>query len=67
VILLKIYIEKNHETKEINFSGTVKELLLKLNINHHTIMVVSNDKEVKLNDKLKDSDNIRLLDIVMGG
>lgn len=64
---MKVFIEKNNDIKEINFSGTVLELLKKLKINHHTVMVVSNDKEVKLDDKLKNSDSVRLLDIVMGG
>jgi sulfur carrier protein ThiS len=66
-IKMKIYIEKIEKQKEIKFEGTVKELLKKLKINEHTVMVTNNKKILELKDKVEDSDEIKLIDVVMGG
>lgn len=64
---MKVFIEKLEKKKEMKFEGTVKELLLKLKINPHTVMVTNKKKILELNDKVEDSDEIKLIDVIMGG
>jgi len=64
---MKIYIEKIEKKKEMKFEGTVKELLAKLNIDPQTVMVTNKERILELKDKVEDSDEIKVIDVVMGG
>ena len=64
---MKIFIDKNNETKELTFQGTVKNLLLKLEINPETVIVVSNDIIVTEDEILSNKDEIKILSAVSGG
>ena len=64
---MKIYIEKTNETKELNFTGTVKELLQKLNINPEVVLVAKNSELVTEDDKLSKTDTIKILSVISGG
>lgn len=64
---MKIYIQKAGENQEIKFSGTVLKLLNQLKINPETVIVTANDTLVTEEDKIKDSDNIEILQVVSGG
>jgi thiamine biosynthesis protein ThiS len=64
---MKLFIEKDNKTKEIKFSGKVKDLLEKLDIISEDVIVSCNNEIVLLNDELKDSDNVSILAVVSGG
>ncbi|MBT7903456.1 MoaD/ThiS family protein [Candidatus Woesearchaeota archaeon] len=64
---MKVFIEKENKNIEIDFQGTVKNLLLDLKINPETVIVVCNDELVLLDEKLSDFDSVKLLSVVSGG
>lgn len=64
---MKVFIEPENETKEIEFSGTVSELLKKLNINPETVIAAKNDELVPEDEELKDGDEVKLLAVISGG
>ena len=64
---MKVFIEPDNETKEIEFGGTVSQLLKKLKINPETVIVARNNELVPEEEELKDSDEIKLLAVISGG
>jgi len=64
---MKLYIEQEEKTKEMKFSGTVKELLKVLNINPVTVIVTNKTELLTENDSVTDKDHIRILSVVSGG
>ena len=64
---MKVFIEPENEIKEIEFSGTVSELLKKLNINPETVIAAKNDELVPEDEELKDGDEVKLLAVISGG
>ena len=64
---MNIYIDKDQTKKEINFTGTVKELLDKLKVNIETVIVVRNNELLNEDEKLINNDNIKILSVVSGG
>ena len=64
---MKVFIEPENETKEIEFSGTVSELLKKLSINPETVIAAKNDELVPEDEELKDGDEVKLLAVISGG
>lgn len=64
---MKVFIEPDNETKEIEFSGTVSQLLKKLDINPETVIAAKNDELVPEDVELKDSDEVKLLAVISGG
>lgn len=66
-LFMKIFIEKENLNKELKFNGTVEELLSKLKINLTSVMVVRNNELVTEDEKLSDSDQIKILSVVSGG
>mgnify|MGYP006418526177 CR=1 FL=1 len=65
--IMNIYIDKDQTKKEINFTGTVKELLDKLKVNIETVIVVRNNELLNEDEKLINNDNIKILSVVSGG
>jgi thiamine biosynthesis protein ThiS len=64
---MKLYIQKTQEHKTIKYAGTVLELLQKLKINPETVIVTSNGILVIEEDKLSDTDDVEILQVVSGG
>ena len=63
---MKIYIEKTNESKDIK-AKTVKELLEKLKINPTTVIVTRNNELITEEEKIKETDKIRILSVISGG
>jgi len=63
---MKIYIEKTNESKNIK-AKTVKELLEKLKINSTTVIVTRNNELITEEEKIKETDKIRILSVISGG
>jgi thiamine biosynthesis protein ThiS len=64
---MKVFIERENKTKEIKFSGNVKQLLDKLKILSEEVIVSRNDEIVTLDDNLKEKDNVKVLSVISGG
>ena len=64
---MQIKNEKNNSTEKISFSGSVKELLEKLNINPETVLVVRNNEVITEDENLDDDDSLEILSVISGG
>jgi sulfur carrier protein ThiS len=64
---MKVYIEKDDEHKELFFKGTVLELLRHVKVNPSAVFVVRNGKAVSNEELLTDKDDLRILEVFMGG
>lgn len=68
---MKVFIEKEQKELILSFSGTVKELLSKLDINPETVIVtklIGDESELLTEDvKLDDIDSVKILSIISGG
>ena len=65
--MVKVYLEREKETIEKEFSGKIKELLSELNINKETIVVVKNGEVVSEDERCEGDDELKLLSVVSGG
>ena len=50
---MKVFIEKDNKTLEVEFKGSVKELLDKLEINSETVLVLSSNEVLTEDEKYK--------------
>ncbi len=64
---MQINIEKTGEKKEMDFKGTVADLLAKLGINHTTVIVAADKKLVPLERDISDAKRVDILSVVSGG
>ena len=64
---MEIFIESENKKKSIRFSGSVSQLLLQLKINPETVIVARNNELVTEDEKLADSDEVKLLSVISGG
>jgi sulfur carrier protein ThiS len=62
-----INIEKDQQKKEIEFSGSVLELLELLDINRETVIVVRNNEILDENAVIDNNDEVSILSVVSGG
>ncbi|MCF7866133.1 MoaD/ThiS family protein [Candidatus Woesearchaeota archaeon] len=64
---MKIIIERTKEEKELDFKGTIEELLQKLKINKEEVIVARNGALVTLDTELSSEDEIKILSVISGG
>ena len=64
--MVKVFIERENKTKNINASN-IKSLLENLQINPETVLIVKNNELTTTNSKLNPKDNIKLLSVISGG
>ncbi|MBI2175930.1 MoaD/ThiS family protein [Candidatus Woesearchaeota archaeon] len=64
---MKLFIERENKSKTFRFNGTVSKLLRQLKVNPATILVARNKALVTENDKLIDSDEVKILSVISGG
>lgn len=62
-----IFLEKNNETVEREFSGTAEELLEQLGVNPVTVIVAVDRKLVPLETDITGAKRVDVLTIVSGG
>jgi sulfur carrier protein ThiS len=65
--MVSIYLEREKETVKKEFSGKITELLVELNVNKETIVVVKNGEVVSEEERCEGSDELKLLSVVSGG
>ncbi|RJQ17982.1 thiamine biosynthesis protein ThiS [Candidatus Woesearchaeota archaeon] len=64
---MKLFIERENKHNEMDFKGSVKELLQKLEINPETVLVVKNDALVQEDEALQNTDVVKLISVISGG
>ena len=64
---MEVFIESENKAKKIKFTGTVSQLLVKLNVNPETVIISKNRELVTENEKLTDTDDVKLLSVISGG
>jgi len=64
---MEIKFEREQTTEEISFSGTVDELLKKLDINPETVLVLRAEEILTEDEILDNEDKIEILNVVSGG
>ena len=64
---MKVYIERTKETKEIEFNGTVQELLDRLEIISETVLVAREGTIITEDEQVTNEDMIKILSVVSGG
>ena len=64
---MKVFIERTEKEKILTFTGTVKDLLSKIKINPEEVLVVKGDEVLTEDDKLTNTDSIKLLSVISGG
>jgi sulfur carrier protein ThiS len=64
---MKIFIEKTDEKINLKFEGEAKALLKKLKINPEEVIVVKNGELISEEEKLSDSDYVKILSVISGG
>lgn len=64
---MNIFIERSNTLKTVQFSGKVKALIKKLELNTETILITRNKELVTEEDILKNTDEIKILSVISGG
>ena len=64
---MNIFIEKENETLNRDFEGSVEELLSELEINPEEVLVVCNLELLTLDDSLDNDCEVKILSVVSGG
>jgi sulfur carrier protein ThiS len=64
---MKVKFEQDDSTKDLDFTGSVLELLEILNVNAETVLVVRNSEVLTDDIILNNEDLIELLSVVSGG
>ena len=64
---MKVFIESDNKTVDLEFEGKASDLLKKLEINSETVLVSVGGELVTEEEKLKDSDDVKLLSVISGG
>lgn len=64
---MNIFIERTNKQITRRFSGTVNSLLKKIKINPEEVLVVRGEEVIVEDEKLKNSDTIKILSVISGG
>ena len=59
--------ENKEKTIELDINSSVKDLLAKMNVNPVTVIVSRDDNIITEDEKVNDSDKIRLISVISGG
>ena len=64
---MKLYVERTKENLELDFTGSVQELLDKLNILSETALVARDGNIITEDEEISNEDSIKLLSVISGG
>ncbi len=64
---MKVFIEREDKETEIEFKGSIAEILKKLNVNSEEIIIVKNGEVVTEEEQATNEDKIEFLSVVSGG
>ncbi|MDD9953892.1 MAG: thiamine biosynthesis protein ThiS [Candidatus Woesearchaeota archaeon] len=63
---MEVFIEKEQKRLELEFTGTAKELLEKIDVNPETVLIVADGTLITEEDEIK-AKKIELLSVISGG
>ncbi len=64
---MEVFIEKESKQMQVDFSGSVKELLDKIRVNAAEVLVVVNGELATDDDKVSENDKVKVLSVISGG
>ena len=64
---MEVYLERENKKRNLNFTGTAKELLRKLKINPAAVLMIRGKELITLDEKIKEKDTIKIVSVVSGG
>jgi thiamine biosynthesis protein ThiS len=64
---MHLYIQKDRAKISFKYSGSVKNLLERINIQPETVMVTVNGKIAPPEKEILDTDSVEILQVVSGG
>ena len=64
---MKIFIEREEKDLNLEFKGTAKELMEKLEINSEAFIIVKNGEVVTEDVQVEEDDKVEFLSVVSGG
>ena len=66
---IKVKLSRINKTKEVNLEkgSTIEELLRKINLKPDTLIVMSKDKPVPIDDTLNDGQELTIIQVSSGG
>ena len=62
-----IFDEREQTTTNLEFAGTLKQLLIKLNHNPETVIITKNNEVIMEDEILTNKDSIEILSVISGG
>lgn len=65
--MVKVYLEREDKTIDIEFSGKLKDLIKQLNIPFEAIVATRDGEVLTEEDKIDFEDSIELLSVISGG
>ncbi len=66
-LFMKIFIERTKETKQLDFNGTVQELLDTLGILYEDVLVLRDGSLITEDEEVSSTDSLTLLSVISGG
>ena len=64
---MKLFNEKSQESKDLDFEGTLKELLALEGVNPTTVVLVKNGEVVLDDERVGGDEDVKLLSVISGG
>jgi len=66
---IDVFFDKENKEKiiELDVNSSVKDLLAKMDVNPVTVIVSRDDNIITEDEKVNDSDKIRLISVISGG
>ena len=66
---INVFFDRENKEKiiELDINSSVKDLLTKMNVNPVTVIVSRDDNIITEDEKVNDSDKIRLISVISGG
>lgn len=65
--MVTVHNEKDNTTTQITYTGTLRDLLIKLNVNPETVLVVRNNEVIIESVEIQDKDALEILSVISGG
>ena len=65
--MVQVYIDKEDSTKEFSFTGLVSDLCTQIQLNQEEIIVTRDGELLLANEKVENSDYIKILYVLSGG
>jgi len=68
-VKIKIKLSRTNETKELKTEEgtTINDVLKKIDLKPDTVIVMENDKPLPIDDKIKDGQEITIIQVSSGG